>query len=411
MVSENTHTVPLLSSPSTRPQHISLASIRHWLTTCLSLLLFTGCASHVPVAPAAKEASTTPATREINELLEQPAIDPLSRYLERHGPGRSPTLDRVRAERDKRCAAIADSYAGREKTAANLEKLDTGYRYSCPAVVQAFAEQVSRAGAAPGSAMSTAPSTSARSATTTQDKAVLDNCYLPFAIKNYREAHAACRKPAEIGDARAQYNLGFSARVLQLLPEAVQWTQRSAAQGLSEAQLHLGQLYLRGQGLPQNPTKALQQFELASAQGLAEAQFMEGQMYYQGNGIKRDLALALRYFTQAAEQGHGNAQLYMGKMYTQGEGIATADPAKGRKWLLAAAEQRVPEAQYRLGTLYAQGLGVDADAIQAYVWLSLAVAGGQSAAVAPRDEIARQLSTEQLANARQRARRTQETMH
>lgn len=390
-------------------------------TTLILLVWLGGCAGIPPAEPAPKVpvAVNDPAAREVAELLEQPTIDPLTRYLERHGAARSALVDRVRAERDKRCTVIADSYAGRDKTAANQEKLDSGYRYSCPGVVQAFAEQVSRAPSSgakpgtttPGSTLST-PSRlpSPPAAPSRQDTAALEKCYLPFAIKNYREAREACRKPAESGDARAQYNLGVSARVLQLFPEAVQWTQRAAAQGLPEAQLHLGLLYHRGQGLPQNSAKALQQFEQAGAQGLAEAQFMAGSMYYQGDGMPRDFERALRWFSQAAEQGHGQAQLYLGRIYSQGEGLA-ADLVAGRKWLLAAAKQRVSEAQYRLGMMYAKEGDVGADDVQAYVWLSLAAAGGNSAAAAPRDKIARKLSGEQLANARQRARRAQEGMH
>ena len=397
-----TESCPALFSP------VAHNSLRHalklWASTVMVCLLLGGCAGVGPLATPAKETTAapapTPSVREVNELLEQPAIDPLTRYLDRQGPGRSVLVDRVRTERDKRCGAIAESYASRDKTAANLEKLESGYRYSCPAAVQAFAEQVNRAAAAPARAPVATP----------QRAASLDNCYLPFAIKNYRDAREACRKPAEMGDARAQYNLGVSARVLQRFPEAVEWTQRAAAQGLPEAQLHLGLLYQRGQGFPQDSNKALQQFELAAAQGLAEAQFMAGLMYYRGEGVKRDLVRALRWFAQAAEQGHGNAQLYVGRIYSQGEGVP-ADLAKGRTWLLAAAKQREPEAQFRLGTLYAQGLGVEADALQAYVWLSLAVAGGHDAAVAPRDEVARKLSKEQLANARLRVRRASEGMH
>jgi TPR repeat protein len=353
---------------------------------------------------------------EVKELLEQPNIDPLTRYLDRHGSERSALTDQVRKERDKRCTVIADSYAARDKTAANLEKLEKGYRYSCPAAVQAFAAQVNHGvaetkpvemaqGGSSVAAASPAPAPSA-----VADKAAIEKCYLPFAIKNYREAHDACGIPAAMGDARAQYNLGFSARVLQLYPEAVKWTLRAVDQGLPEAQLHLGMLYQRGQGLPVSPTKAVQQFERAAAQGLAEAQYMAGLMYCCGDGVKRDSARALRWFTQAATQGHGNAQLNLGRMYVQGEGVAI-DKEKGRKWLLAAAEQRVPEAQYQLGKMYTQGGGVAADDVQAYIWFSLALAGGYSDAAAPRDKIARKLSPEQLVNAQQRSRRMQEGMH
>jgi TPR repeat protein len=401
---------------------VNLGRSRILQSVALALGLFLGgCAGPLapPKAPSAVGEKTQrdngELSSEVKELLEQPNIDPLTRYLDRHGSEHSVSTDRVRAERDKRCTMIADSYAARDKTTANLEKLEKGYRYSCPAAVQAFAAQVNRSGMetkpvemTPGGApVAASPTPSAMS---DKDKAAIEKCYLPFAIKNYREAHDTCAGPAAMGDARAQYNLGFSSRVLQLYPEAVKWTLRSVAQGLPEAQLHLGLLYQHGQGLPVSPAKAVQQFELAAAQGLAEAQYMAGMMYCCGDGVKRDSARALRWFTQAAAQGHDKAQLHLGRMYAQGEGVAI-DKEKGRKWLLAAAEQRVPEAQYQLGKMYAQGGAGASDNVQAYIWFSLAVAGGYSDAAAPRDKVASKLSPEQLVNAQQRSRRVQEGMH
>jgi TPR repeat protein len=404
-------------------KRISVVFLRWWNGLALSrrslapqggaatLLVFLGGCAGLPQAGE-------PTQQEVKALFEQPNIDPLTHYLERHGARRSASTDRVRAERDKRCTVLADNYAPKEKTAANLEKLEKRYRYSCPAVVLAFADQVNRSGAeakpgetTPEGALATAAQASSTpSALSDKDKASIEKCYLPFAIKNYREAHGACAGPAAMGDARAQYNLGYSARALKLYPEAVKWTQRAQAQGLPEAQLHLGLLYQLGQGLPLSLTKAVQQFELAAAQGLAEAQYMAGLMYYRGNGVKRDYALALRWFTKAATQGHDKAQLHLGRMYIQGEGVAI-NKEKGCTWLLAAAEQRVAEAQYQLGLFYAQNSKTVADNVQAYIWLSLAVASGSNEAAAPRDKIASKLSPEQLANAQQRSRRAQEGMH
>ncbi|MDR3368328.1 MAG: tetratricopeptide repeat protein [Rhodoferax sp.] len=372
----------------------------------------------MPSTSKVPQAAADPAQLEVKELLAQSNIDPLTRYLDRHGSTRSALTEQVRSERDKRCTQIADTYAAREKTVANLERLEKGYRYSCPVVVQAFSAQVTRSDApatpgetAPGGVAATAsPAPSVPSAGSDKDKASFEKCYLPFAIKNYREAYKVCKAPAAMGDARAQYDLGFSARVLQLYPEAVQWTQRSAEQGLPEAQLHLGQLYQQGQGLPKSQSKAAEQFGRAAAQGLAEAQYMTGLTYYRGEGVRRDAKQALHWFSLAAAQGHGNAQLYVGRMYVQGEGVAV-DKKMGHKWLLSAAERRVAQAQFQVGMMYAQGIGVDADEVQAYIWLNLALAGGLGEAAAPRDKIALKLSPAQLANAQQRSRRMQESMH
>ena len=53
--------------------------------------------------------------------------------------------------------------------------------------------------------------------------------------------------------------------------------------------------------------------------------------------------------------------------------------------------------------MYGQGRGVPQDFTEAYVWLSVAAAGGNADAVKVRDLTARELTPEQLAQGRQRA--------
>ncbi len=42
------------------------------------------------------------------------------------------------------------------------------------------------------------------------------------------------------------------------------------------------------------------------------------------------------------------------------------------KWLFAAADANHPRSQYYVGTAYADGLGVEAEAVEAAMWLTLA---------------------------------------
>jgi TPR repeat protein len=53
---------------------------------------------------------------------------------------------------------------------------------------------------------------------------------------------------------------------------AANWFGKAAEQGLANAQLNLGSLYERGEGVEQNPQQAEKWYRLAAAQGSEEAQ-------------------------------------------------------------------------------------------------------------------------------------------
>lgn len=359
-------------------------------------------------APAEKDAIA----REERALLAQTYIDPLTRYVVQHGknPKRSLSVARMKAERERRCATVSERFARQSRTAVVLARFERGYRYSCPAAVDAFAASL-----ADGDASKSAPAEPARPAgaeaaqpadrpAPVTSAAQKDNCYLLFSIKNYPDALVACQAPADAGDARAQYMLGSSARVLHRYPLAVEWTRRAVAQGLPEALHHQGLLHYRGLGLPQDLRKALSSFEEAATRGLAEGQFMAGLMHYRGEGVKRNPERAYHWLAQAARQGHAQAQFQVGVLYAGGEGVAAA-PESARKWLLAAALQGVAEARLRLGRMYSGGAGIEPDYQQAYVWLSLAAADGVREALVPREAAAQRLTPAQLTDAHEQIRR------
>jgi TPR repeat protein len=99
--------------------------------------------------------------------------------------------------------------------------------------------------------------------------------------------------------------------------------------------------------------------------------------------------------------------------YATGSGVGQ-DYGVAREWLRKAAEQGHAEARVRLAEMYALGLGVSRDTVEAYALIESAMPGlaaeGQFSKAAARqmqDAIAAGLSAEQLADARDRARRWQ----
>ena len=66
----------------------------------------------------------------------------------------------------------------------------------------------------------------------------------------------------------------------------------------------IGRMYHRGEGLPQDFSKALQWYRQAAGKGDADAMYHVGNMYYNGDGVSPDYLEALRWFKQAAEKGN-----------------------------------------------------------------------------------------------------------
>ena len=67
------------------------------------------------------------------------------------------------------------------------------------------------------------------------------------------------------------------------------------------------------------------------------------------------------------------------------------------------AESGDTAAQYNLGVMYDNGQGVPQDVAEAYVWFSVAAAGGFADAVNNRDVVAGKLTPEQLSQGQKRA--------
>ncbi len=120
--------------------------------------------------------------------------------------------------------------------------------------------------------------------------------------------------------------------------------------GLPEAQLNLGLLYEKGQGVPQDYAEALK-WNLKAAE--------------QGN------AKALKWYRKAAEQGNAEAQFHLGLMYDERRGVPQ-NYVEAVKWYREAAEQGFVEAQTRLGIMYFTGQGVPKDYVLAHMWFHLA---------------------------------------
>lgn len=264
-----------------------------------------------------------------------------------------------------------------------------------------------------------------------------------------KEAFATLKTKAENGDAKAQFDVGFSyfvgKGVAQDFTNAAMWYRKAAEQGNADAEQGLATMYEFGFGVPKDLEKAESLFWQALTNGNKEAGSdlsSIAQWYLDGNktfGVSKDVprtiniykklaetgdkgwqcllaeeyddrgdlptdhAEAAKWFRKAAEQGLAEAQCNLGTMYDNGKGVPQ-DYAEAVKWYRKSADQGFPMAQAKLGIMYEQGEGVPQDYVEAYKWFNLAGAQGITNAIPLRDFLAQSMTPDQIAEAQQLSR-------
>ena len=85
----------------------------------------------------------------------------------------------------------------------------------------------------------------------------------------------------------------------------------------------MGFLYDEGKGVEQSYKKALEWYEKSAEGGSTQAQCNLGQLYYMGDGVKQDYKTAIKYFRLAIEGDEPNEEAfyYLGDCYHNGFGI------------------------------------------------------------------------------------------
>jgi len=149
---------------------------------------------------------------------------------------------------------------------------------------------------------------------------------------------------------------------------------------------------------------ALREWKPLAKQGYAPAQFNLGQMYNRGQGVPQNDKTAVKWFRLAAEQGNVYAQYNLGLMYDEGQGVPQ-DYKTAVKWYRLAAEQGDADAQSNLGAMYDKGQGVPQDYIRAHMWFNVAASSGESKnASKNRDIVAKRMTPSQIETAQKLAR-------
>ena len=150
----------------------------------------------------------------------------------------------------------------------------------------------------------------------------------------------------------------------------------------------------------QNYGVALKEITPLAKSGQADAQHLLGLMYYMGRGVQQDYKLAMYWHRKAALQGKADAQYVVGAMYYTGNAVAK-NSKEAVIWFRKAAEQGHAEAQHALGLMYRYHVAdIPQDSVIAYMLWNLAAANGHANAIEQRAAIGKQMTQEQIDEAR-----------
>lgn len=236
-------------------------------------------------------------------------------------------------------------------------------------------------------------------------KHILLVCACLFALTGHAMVRSPDMQIESIVDTQSDAGRAYFAGEYE---KAAKLYRPAAEHGDAEAQLILGSMYEVGLGVLQDSREAIKLYRMAAEQGNARAQYKIGAMYDIGLGVPQDYTEAVRWWRLAADQGDAFAQLNLGAKYDHGKGVPK-DFNEAVKWYRLSAEQGNSFGQEKLAWKYLLGEGVPQDDVLAYMWLDIAASDQsdlrrKAAAhqrMQQRDALARRMTAEQLAKARE----------
>jgi TPR repeat protein len=174
-----------------------------------------------------------------------------------------------------------------------------------------------------------------------------------------REAMKALQHAADAGSSEANHRLGlvFAEGLVGVArndQRGAEYFDKAANAGHLRAQINLGILYLRGQGVTRDLVQARAWLEKAAATDDPSALYALGRaMEEHDDRIMADSVRAADLYRRAAMKGHALAALRYGLALVDGLGVKR-DPTGAQTWLLQANDSGVPEAALALGDLSAR---------------------------------------------------------
>ncbi|WP_196141084.1 tetratricopeptide repeat protein [Aliikangiella sp. G2MR2-5] len=164
-----------------------------------------------------------------------------------------------------------------------------------------------------------------------------NDCVNHYRAKSYKVASRVCLEGANKGIVRSQwllaniyyYNLGDLGKSKE---RALEWFTSAADNGLTDAQVFVGESYIYGDGVEKDYEKAYHYFSVAADNFDASAEFNLGMMFYNGYGRKKDFSAAISWLKRAASQNHSMSINNLAWLYATSDNRSLRNPKKALFW-------------------------------------------------------------------------------
>lgn len=208
-------------------------------------------------------------------------------------------------------------------------------------------------------------------------------------------------KATEYNSSDALWSLGFSYYIGDVylnierdIHKAVSYLERAAAQGVSNAALILGEIYLFGVEIQKNNKEAMKWCKIAADMQNSEACLYIAHMYNGGKGVTKDLNEAMRWYKKCVDFGDctrnsigdkspnsGMASNNIGALYDEfnKDDDYPKNMSEAYKWYNISIKNGCKLAYSNLGRFYENGVIVKKDLKEAFRLYSLATEISQSA--------------------------------
>ncbi len=133
--------------------------------------------------------------------------------------------------------------------------------------------------------------------------------------KDMKKAIGLYTQAANLGNVKAQSNLGIIFDISNLYESAIYWYTKAAESKDVDAIFNLALMYYKGRGVNRDVTKAIDLYTQGAKLGHVRSQYNLAVIYHCGEVVTQNIDNAIYWYTQAANLGNVDAQHALGSIY------------------------------------------------------------------------------------------------
>jgi tetratricopeptide (TPR) repeat protein len=189
----------------------------------------------------------------------------------------------------------------------------------------------------------------------------------------------ACEAAAKAAptNPRIMYQLGRAYNGAKAYESARAQYEKADTAGYALAANNLAAIYLAGDGVLADSTRAMRLFEKAANAGFGFAMKNLGDEYMSGKHVSKDTTMGRRWYEKGAETGEMYSMMRLGVLYQEGKDVRR-DYAESRRWYVKGASAGESISMAKLGYYYQNGLGGAQSDAEARRWYQKAVEAGNT---------------------------------